>query len=143
MRPTTAPLHSAVSLQVCHTLLPTLVHRKPLCRRIIALPSWQTLAAAFARRDVALTTHMSQKFQRALSRCLCLAASGFGDEGAAQQYASQLLLQTVNEVMGLAGQPQQQLAAAAQRADIQLQVYPLLSLHLYCCLLALVCLVSY
>lgn len=107
-------------VQVCHTLLPTLVHRKPLCRRIISLPSWQALAAAFARREAALTTHLSQKFQRALSRSLCLAASGFSEEAPAQQYVSQLMLQTVNEVVGLAGQ--QQLPAVAQRADVQLQV---------------------
>lgn len=107
-------------MQVCHTLLPTLVHRKPLCRRVIAMPSWQALAAAFARRDAALTTQLSQKFQRALCRSLCLAASGFGDEAQAQQYVSHLLLQTVNDVAALA--QQQQLAAMAQRADVQLQV---------------------
>lgn len=110
------------ALQVCHTLLPTLVHRKPLCRRLISLPSWQALATAFSQRQAALTTHLSQKFQRALSRCLCLAASGFGDEAAAQQYVSHLMLQTVNELVGLAGRQQQQLAAAAQRAEVQLQV---------------------
>jgi hypothetical protein len=107
-------------MQVCHTLLPTLVHRKPLCRRVVAMPSWQALAAAFARREAALTTQLSQKFQRALCRSLCLAASGFADEGQAQQYVSHLLLQTVNDVAALA--QQQQLTAMAQRADVQVQV---------------------
>lgn len=114
------PGEAELHRQVCHTLLPTLVHRKPLCRRVIAMPSWQALAAAFARRDAALTTQLSQKFQRALCRSLCLAASGFGDEAQAQQYVSHLLLQTVNDVAALA--QQQQLAAMAQRADVQLQV---------------------
>lgn len=108
--------------QVCHTLLPTLVHRKPLCRRLVNLPSWQALAADFARRDVNLTRHLSQKFQRALSRCLCLAASGFSDTASPQQYVSGLMAQTVNEAMELPRQSQQQLTAAAQQADVQLQV---------------------
>jgi hypothetical protein len=108
-------------MQVCHTLLPTLVHRKPLCRRVIAMPSWQALAAAFARREAALTTQLSQKFQRALCRSLCLAANGFEDNGQAQQYVSHLVLQTVNDLAALA-QQQQQLSAMAQRADVQLQV---------------------
>eukprot|EP00878_Enallax_costatus_P024514 GHUV01026164.1.p1 GENE.GHUV01026164.1~~GHUV01026164.1.p1 ORF type:complete len:1105 (+),score=386.39 GHUV01026164.1:1431-4745(+) len=108
--------------QVCHTLLPTLVHRKPLCRRLITLSSWQALAAAFARRDVHLTRHLSQKFQRALSRCLCLAASGFPDAASPQQYVTGLMAETVKEAMELPRQSPQQLAAVAQRADVQLQV---------------------
>jgi hypothetical protein len=114
------PCAARAAVQVCHTLLPTLVHRKPLCRRVVAMPSWQALAAAFARRDAALTTQLSQKFQRALCRSLCLAASGFAEDGQAQQYVSHLLLQTVNDVAALA--QQQQLTAMAQRADVQLQV---------------------
>eukprot|EP00775_Hariotina_reticulata_P007177 gene7177-7391_t len=112
--------------QVCQGLLPRLVHRKPLCRRLLHLPSWSTLAAAFSRREAALSSHLAQKFQRALSRSLCLAAAGYAEQSQAQQYVSHLLLQTANEVAGLAGQQHQQLVAAAQRADVQLQV---------CCLL--------
>jgi hypothetical protein len=84
------------------------------------MPSWHALAAAFACRDAALTTQLSQKFQRALCRSLCLAASGLAEDGQAQQYVSHLLLQTVNDVAALA--QQQQLTAMAQRADVQLQV---------------------
>jgi len=109
-------------LQVCHALLPTLVHRKPLTRRLLELQSWQKLADAFARRDFALSLQLSQKLQRALARSLCLAASGFAEPGAAQQYVSHLLLQTAKELTTLAGQQPAQLAAAAQRADVQLQV---------------------
>lgn len=109
-------------LQVCHSLLPTLTHRKTLTRRLLELQSWQKLADAFARRDPALTLHLSQKLQRALSRCLCLAATGFQDKAPAQQYVSHLLLQTANELGALAGRQQQQLAAAAQQAGVQLQV---------------------
>lgn len=110
------------SLQVCHSLLPVLVRRKPLTRHLLQLPSWQKLADAFASPQAALSMQLSQKLQRALSRCLCLAASGFDEQGPAQQYVSHLLLQTAKEITGLAGQEQRQLAAAAQRADVQLQV---------------------
>lgn len=109
-------------LQVCHSLLPVLVRRKPLTRRLLELPSWQKLADAFATRQAALSLQLSQKLQRALSRCLCLAASGFAEQGPAQQYVSHLLMQTAQEITGLTGQEQRQLAAAAQRADVQLQV---------------------
>ncbi|KAF8068447.1 xpo4 [Scenedesmus sp. PABB004] len=112
---------SALDMLVCHTLLPALVHRRSLARRVMSLPSWQTLANAFAARDPALTVHLSQKFQRALSRSMCVAAAGLDDDAAAQQYVGHLLSATVNEVASLAGNPQQ-LAAAAQRADAQLQV---------------------
>jgi hypothetical protein len=107
---------------VCHTLLTTLTHRKTLTRRLLELQSWQKLADAFARREAALTLQLAQKLQRALSCSLCLAASGFGDSAAAQQYVSHLLVQTANELAALAGQQQQQLAAAAQQANVQLQV---------------------
>lgn len=107
---------------MCHSLLPVLVRRKPLTRRLLQLPSWQKLADAFATRQAALSLQLSQKLQRSLSRSLCLAASGFADQGPAQQYVSHLLLQTAKEVTGLAGQEQRQLHAAAQRADVQLQV---------------------
>jgi hypothetical protein len=106
---------------VCQALLPTLVHRLPLTRRLLELPSWQKLVEAFATRQPALSLQLSQKLQRALSRSLCFAASGFDDKGPAQQYVSHLLMQTAREITGLIGQ-EQQLAAAAQRADAQLQV---------------------
>lgn len=118
----TPPVVLCTSLQVCHSLLPVLVRRKPLTRHLLQLPSWQKLAEAFASRQAALSMQLSQKLQRALSRCLCLAASGFDEQGPAQQYVSHLLLQTAKEITGLAGQEQRQLAAAAQRADVQLQV---------------------
>lgn len=109
-------------MQVCHCLLPVLARRKPLTRRLLELPSWQKLADAFATRQAALSLQLSQKLQRALSRSLCLAASGFAEQGQAQQYVSHLLLQTAKDITGLAGQEQRQLAAAGQRADVQLQV---------------------
>lgn len=109
-------------VQVCHSLLPVLARRKPLTRRLLELPSWQKLADAFATRQAALSLQLSQKLQRALSRSLCLAASGFAEQGQAQQYVSHLLLQTAKDITGLAGQEQRQLAAAAERADVQLQV---------------------
>lgn len=117
-------------LQVCHALLPVLVRRKPLTRHLLQLPSWQKLADAFATRQAALSMQLSQKLQRALSRCLCLAASGFAEQAQAQQYVSHLLLRTAQEITGLARQEQRQLAAAAQRADVQLQVRSQLSLLL-------------
>lgn len=122
MTPPYHPLLGVVAHQVCHSLLPILVHRKPLTCRLLQLQSWQKLADAFARREAALSLQLTQKLQRALSRSLCLAASGFAEQGPAQQYVSQLLLQTGKQLTGLAAQPQQQLAAAAQRADVQLQV---------------------
>jgi hypothetical protein len=115
------------ALQVCLSLLTTLTHRKPLTRRLLQLESWQALAAAFAARQAALSAQLSQKLQRALSRSLCLAASGFGDDkAAAAQYVSHMLLRTANELAGLAGRPQAQLAALAQQASVQLQVACLL-----------------
>lgn len=116
------PGEAELHRQVCHSLLPVLVRRKPLTHQLLQLPSWQKLADAFATRQAALSLQLSQKLQRALSRCLCLAASGFAEQGPAQQYVSHLLLQTAKEITGLAGQEQRQLAAAAQRADVQLQV---------------------
>jgi hypothetical protein len=104
------------------------VRRKPLTRRLLELSSWQQLADAFAARQAALSLQLSMKLQRALSRSLCLAASGFADQSQAQGYVSHLLLQTAKDITGLAGQEQQQLAAAAQRADVQLQVRPWLIL---------------
>jgi hypothetical protein len=119
-------------------LLPVLARRKPLTRRLLELPSWQKLADAFATRQAALSLQLSQKLQRALSRSLCLAASGFAEQGQAQQYVSHLLLQTAKDITGLAGQEQRQLAAAAERADVQLQVRtadtvaPFSVVHMHC-----------
>jgi hypothetical protein len=89
----------------------------------VGVTTWQYLAPpGDGCREAALSSYLSQKFQRALSRSLCSAAAGYAEPSAAQQYVSHLLLQTASQVAGLAGQQHQQLSAAAQRADVQLQV---------------------
>ena len=107
--------------QVCYSLLPSLVQRKGLCRRLLLLPSWQQLLAAFAQGEALLTQQLGQKQQRALARSLTAAAMGCEGEVAVGGYVGQLLGRTVGEVEGLAG-GQQQLGVLAQRADVQVKV---------------------
>ncbi|KAG1679648.1 hypothetical protein FOA52_006165 [Chlamydomonas sp. UWO 241] len=99
--PGEALLHGAV----CGTLLPVLVRRKPLCRALVALSSWQELCHAFASRAPALCLSMGSKTQRSLAQCLCLASAGVMGPRAGQAYVTQLMAATVQQLGELGSRP--------------------------------------
>ncbi|GBF98214.1 hypothetical protein Rsub_10714, partial [Raphidocelis subcapitata] len=116
-------------------LLPVLVRRRAAAARLLSSEPWRALAGAFARREPVLARDLPQKQQRALARSLCAAAAAFaGDhsagngrppgEGAraAGEYVRQLMEPAARELAALAAHAPAQLAAAAERADVQLQV---------------------
>jgi hypothetical protein len=134
---TAYPGESALHGVVTHALLPVLVRRRAAAARLLGAEAWQQLAAAFARRDSLIARELPQKQQRALAKSLCAAAAAFdaaGSNGGAgghhhqqqqQQagaYVQQLMEPAVRELGALASHPAAQLAAAAERADVQLQV---------------------
>lgn len=107
---------------VAESLLPVLVRRRGCAGRLVGTDAWSALAGAFASRDARITRDMHQKQQRALARSLCAAAGAFGGGEAAGGYVQQLMEPAVRELGALASHPAAQLAAAAERADVQLQV---------------------
>ncbi|KAI8465199.1 MAG: hypothetical protein J3K34DRAFT_461526 [Monoraphidium minutum] len=121
---------------VARELLPALARRRGACARLLGCEPWRALAAAFAGREALLSRALPQKQQRALARSLCAAAGALGSEGEgggggggqqqAGAYVLQLMEPAAREVAALAAHAPPQLAAAAERADVQLQV---------CCLL--------
>jgi len=130
--PGESELHGVVT----HTLLPVLVRRRAAAGRLLGTEAWQQLAGAFARRDSLIARDLPQKQQRALARSLCAAAAVFesssNGHGLHEQqpqhqqqagvYVQQLMEPAVRELGGLASLPPAQLAAATERADVQLQV---------------------
>lgn len=79
-------------------LLPVLVRRRGACRRVVQLPEWRQLAAAFAGGAPTLRA-LAEPQQRWLARSLCLAAAGLPDENAASQYVHDLVTPLVGKLL--------------------------------------------
>ncbi|KAL6757386.1 armadillo-type protein [Haematococcus lacustris] len=113
---TAYPGEGALHSQVCSCLLPVLVRRRTLCERLVQLPAWQALAAAFAARQPVLVQGLQQKLHRALAQSLVMAAVGQHTSRAAAAYIAQLLAPLCQEVERVAHLPS--LEALAARGDV-------------------------
>lgn len=105
-------------------MLPVLVRRPAAASRLMALPAWQQLVAAFVARTPALNQQLAQKLHRALAKCLCAAAAGLPDDAQVAAYISHLLTPLGAELGRLVARPD--LKDAASQPAVSLAV---------CCLL--------
>ncbi|KAK9812956.1 hypothetical protein WJX72_006385 [[Myrmecia] bisecta] len=108
---------------VCKRLLRVLVHRRPICSRLVHLDSWQHLAGAFAAQAQEVR-ELKDKVQRSLVQSLCLAAAGIPNAQTCEQYITHIMHSVAAEVTALAGHPD--LPSIADRPDVLQRVYALL-----------------